>query len=369
MSEESIQYVYYKQWGNKIFFRYKLDGGEETYSDVIEDYQPRLYTPTHLSFPDQPKSIYEEPLYPTVYDNIKAAKADADKKKAMGLPVYGNADYGNQFLIELYDGKDVNYDPNLIRVAFLDIEVDVKRGDDFPEPIKALRPINAITMYDSIEKTYFVYGVPSAKSPRDFDPKVDMDDMDDAKIVYYRFENEKALLLAFMARWRDVTYDVLSGWNSEGFDVPYIWFRSCKVLGERYTKRCLSPFGIVNTRETINKFHKAYWQVDIIGICQMDYEDVYRKFESTPRGSYKLGDIGDVELNERKVDYSEYGHLQDFYEENYPLFLKYNIQDVRLMVRMDQKKKLMDLSIAIMYMTSENLQDVLGTVRDRKSVV
>lgn len=360
MPQDEIQYVYYKQWGNKIFFRYKLNGGVETYSDTITNYQPNLYSITHLA--PTTKSIYGDPLLPLSFDTIKEAKEKAEEYKRMGNPIYGNSDFGNQFLIDLYDGADVNYKPEIIRLGFVDIECDVKRGDDFPVPHKSPRPLNAITLYDSIDKCYYVFGVPSKKSP-EFNPSQDMGEIDDVEIKYYSFESERELILAFLTHWRDTGYDIISGWNSEGFDVPYIWFRCCKVVGEKYTKRCLSPFGIVNTRETRNKHNKMYWQVDIMGLAQMDYEDVYRKFVSAPRGSYKLGDIGSVELDESKVDYSQYGHLQDFYENNYAKFIRYNIQDVRLIVRLDQKLKLMDLAIAIMYMTSANLQDTLGTVK------
>lgn len=363
MEKNPVQYMFYKQWGNKIFFRYKLDGGTETYSDVIEDYAPTLFTPTHLNFPDQPVSIYSKPLYQVQYNNIKEAKQDAETKKNMGLDIYGNSDFGNQFIVDLYDGKEVEYEHDIIRTAFLDIEVDVRRGDPFPVPVASARPINAVTLYDSIDKKYHVYGLPSSETVRDFNARHDMEDIDDCDIVYNTFTSEKELILSFLAKWRDTGYDILSGWNSEGFDVPYIWFRCSKVVGEKYTKRCLSPFGIVNVRERLNKYNKTYHQVDIMGICQMDYEEVYRKFVLKPRANYKLDYIGDVELGEKKVDYSEYGGLAGLYKDNYPLFIKYNIQDVRLLVKLEEKLKLLQLAINIMYMTSANLQDTLGTVK------
>ena len=175
------------------------------------------------------------------------------------------------------------------------------------------------------------------------------------------FKTEKGMLGAFLEYWNDNFPDVITGWNVQPFDIPYIARRIDRILGERYTKM-LSPWSFVSYREIFIKGRKqiAY---DLPGISTLDYLELYRKFTYTNQESYRLDHICSVELGEKKLDHSEYDTFKEFYENDWQKFIDYNIHDVRLVDKLDDKMKLLDLAFTMAYDAKVNYEDVFSQVR------
>ena len=157
------------------------------------------------------------------------------------------------------------------------------------------------------------------------------------------------------------TPDILTGWNVNLYDVPYIARRVCRVLGEKWMKG-LSPWNRANEREVYVQGRKNY-AYDISGVNILDYLDLYRKFTYSNQESYRLDHIAFVELGQRKVDHSEYENFKDFYTSDWQKFMEYNIQDVELIDRLEDKMKLLELAITMSYDAKVNFEDVYSQVR------
>lgn len=351
-------YSYYKQYGNSILIRYKKDGDSNTKTKTFKDYQPTLFTSgdsTSTNF-----SIYDAPLKPIKFDNIKAAKNFAEQYKGIdNFVLEGNSNYGNQFIIELFDGKQPDYNENLIKVGFLDIEVD---APEFPKPEDHKWPINAVTLYDSIEKEFVSFFLRNGESP-DWDPKKSPDHIKKLKIEAFHFDTEDDLLRSFLSVAQSRNLDVLSGWHSEGFDVPYTINRCNLLFGEKYTKSMLSPFSMINSREVKAQFGKTVEKFEIVGLPHLDYMQLYKKHTYTPRESHKLDFIAHAELGENKISYEEAQGLYGLYRNDFQKFCDYNIQDVNIMVRLEEKLGLFSLVYAMSYFTLSNYEDALGTTK------
>jgi DNA polymerase elongation subunit (family B) len=169
--------------------------------------------------------------------------------------------------------------------------------------------------------------------------------------------------MKFMDVWRSKQFspDVVTGWNVEQFDIPYLVNRFRRVVGSEFTKK-LSPWGIINEREIVNAFGTQKLQ-EIVGISCLDYLAMYKKFSFQMQESYKLDHIAHQELGERKLDYSDYANLQDLYERDYQKYIEYNIKDVALVRKLDQKLKMIEQVYAIAYDGKVNFQDAFTSVR------
>ena len=175
------------------------------------------------------------------------------------------------------------------------------------------------------------------------------------------FRTEESMLSAFLQYWNENYPDVITGWNVQLFDIPYIARRVTRILGEKAAKS-LSPWKLISSREIYIKGRKqiAY---DLPGISTLDYLELYRKFTYTNQESYRLDHICLVELGERKLDHSEYDTFKEFYEKNWQKFIEYNIHDVRLVDKLDDKMKLLDLAFTMAYDAKVNYEDVFSQVR------
>ena len=152
----------------------------------------------------------------------------------------------------------------------------------------------------------------------------------------------------FIEIWERSNIDAVTGWNIEGFDIPYILFRICNVLNVDEAKR-LSPFQKISIRKVGSVGDKVIERPEILGISQLDYIALYRKFTYVQQESYSLDNISSVELGEKKLDYSEYDGLLSLYKNDYKKFIDYNIRDVELVDKLDQKLGLINLVYAIAY--------------------
>ena len=262
------------------------------------------------------------------------------------MDVYGNTRYLYQYIAEEYPADQVQFDPKQIRVFNVDIETAAENG--FPDIETADQEILAISLKDSHTGRIIVFGA------RPFDNK-------DPQVDYLHFRTENGMLQAFLEYWIENYPDVITGWNVQLFDIPYIAGRIDRVLGDRYT-RFLSPWRLISRREIYIKGRKqiAY---DLPGIATLDYLELYRKFTYSNQESYKLDYICSVELGEKKLDHSEYDTFKEFYQNDWQKFIEYNIHDVRLVDKLDNKMKLLDLAFTMAYDAKVNYEDVFSQVR------
>ena len=184
---------------------------------------------------------------------------------------------------------------------------------------------------------------------------------EDRQVDYIHCDDETKLLHSFLGWWQENFPDVITGWNVQLFDIPYICRRMTRMLGDKYTKM-LSPWKMVSDREIYIKGRKqiAY---DIPGISCLDYLELYKKFTYTNQESYRLDHIAFVELEQKKLDHSEFDTFKEFYTNDWHKFVEYNIHDVRLVDRLDDKMKLLELAFTMAYDAKVNFEDVYSQVR------
>jgi DNA polymerase elongation subunit (family B) len=240
-------------------------------------------------------------------------------------------------------------------VCNLDIEVAKDKETGYSDPKDATNEVTAITMKSSHDGIFHVFAC------KPFDDVAYNAEHTDTKIVYHECDDEIDLFEKFLDLWETIEPDIVTGWNIRLYDIPYLVNRISRIMSPDHAKR-LSPWGFIK-ESTVNIFNNAEVVYDVAGISILDYLLIYRKNVLEPRESYRLDYISQVELGERKVDYGEYGDLQNLYEKDFKKFIEYNIHDVRLVDRIDAKRKLIELQVIVAYHAKVNFVDVLSQVR------
>ena len=285
-------------------------------------------------------------------NSMREAKEFIEKYEGIdNFKIYGNTNYIAQFIAETFPG-DITFEREKIRVHNIDIEVASDAG--FPEPDQAAHPVTAICIKDSILDTYFIWAL------GDYD--VEKSIMKTSQVRYTKCIDEAHLLKLFVAFWHDefTCPDAITGWNVRGFDVPYLINRITRILGEDEVKK-LSPWGMVEAKMvTMQKGQVQLY--DIVGIPQLDYMDIFKKFGYSfgPQESYRLDHIANVVLGERKLAYD--GTLHTLYTTDHQKFIDYNIKDVELVDRMEDKIAMITLTMTMAYKAGVNYADTMGTV-------
>jgi DNA polymerase elongation subunit (family B) len=261
--------------------------------------------------------------------------------------VFENLSVQQQFLIDQFgqDNETPDFSKYPLKVYFLDIET--YSPDAFPDIETANHPINVITIYDTLTEKFITWG--SKQCNKSFD-----------NVTYIACKTEKDLLNKFLDYFCNDYPDILSGWNSEFFDMPYIINRITRILGEDAAKR-LSPIGRIRSRKFMGKFGREQTRWHIEGVSCVDYMQIYRRFCPVLRESYKLGYIGEIELEETKIDYGD-TDLATLSDDNWDLFIEYNIQDVNLLVKMERKLKYIQLLRFIAYAGLTTFEGALGSL-------
>lgn len=222
----------------------------------------------------------------------------------------------------------------------------VKEGG-FPHANQAEFPITAITVKN--KGKYYVFGCRPFKNP---DPK---------NIYYFKCKSEKDLLYRFIKIWIELDSDVVTGWNINGFDIPYLVNRITSVYNKDVAA-LLSPWKMIDKRTFTNTFGKEQVEFNLVGVAILDYLQLYKKFTYVQQQNYRLDTIAEIEIGENKLDYSEVHSLLQLYKTNFQKYIDYNIHDVNLVDRLDEKLKLIDLAFAVAYDVKINFQDVFTTV-------
>ena len=263
-----------------------------------------------------------------------------------GFEIYGNERYIYQYISEKYPENEIKFDISKIKLVTLDIEVASEAG--FPDVESCSEEILAITIQDYTTKEIVTWGV------KPFNNK-------QSNVTYHYCPSEYELLNHFINYWMIDVPDVITGWNIELYDIPYICKRLNRVLGEKLMKR-FSPWGLVTEGETYIKGRK-HTSFDVGGVTQLDYLNLYKKFTYKAQESYRLDYIAEVELGQKKLDHSEFDTFKDFYTQGWQKFIEYNIVDVELVDRLEDKMKLIELALTMAYDAKVNYVDVFYQVR------
>ena len=335
-------YTSVEQAGNRLLVR-GYDNGNR-YS-VRVPFNPTLYLPSKNY--SEWRTLDNQPVEPHKFGSITEAREFVKRyKEVPDFEIHGNTRFLYQYMATEHPEDQVKFDSTKIRVFTIDIETAAENG--FPDIESADQEILAISIKDSFTGRITVWGA------RPFDNK-------DSEVDYMHFRSEEGMLNAFLGYWQDNYPDVVTGWNAQLFDMPYIANRVERILGEKSVK-LLSPWRLVSKREIFIKGRKQ-WAVDTLGISTLDYLDLYRKFTYTNQESYRLDHIAKVELGQQKLDHSEFDTFKEFYEKDWQKFIEYNIHDVRLVDQLDDKMKLLDLAFTMAYDAKVNYEDVFSQVR------
>jgi DNA polymerase elongation subunit (family B) len=319
------------------------DNGE--YIQFREKYQPTLFVPSKKkSFYKTLDGDYVEPIKPGFVSDCREFLKKYSEVE--NFKIYGNERFIYQYISDKYPQEQIDFDTSKIRLVTVDIETRSENG--FPDVESADQEILLITIQDYNTKEITTWGQGPFKIKQD-------------NVRYIQFNNERDLLNDFINWWMANTPDVVTGWNIQLFDIPFITKRIDRVLGEKLAKR-LSPWGLVSQKEVFIKGRKQVFY-DIGGITQLDYLDLYKKFTYTNQESYRLDHIANVELGQKKLDHSEFDTFQDFYTNGWQKFVEYNIIDVELVDRLEDKMKLIELALTMAYDAKVNYNDVFYQVR------
>ena len=297
---------------------------EDSKGDEISIYNTKLRKKSFNSSFDRTKYIRETGIK-RLYENIGATQ---------------------QCLMDLYwqHNEDEDFSKFPLKIYFLDIEAV---AETFPDPTSAQHPINVITIYDSLRKQFFCWGL------KPYNKK-------DTSVKYAYCKSEVDLLTNFIEFFKKDPCDIFSGWNSANFDIPYIINRIKNVLGDAAVNE-LSPVKRVYFRTFMGSFGKEQVNYHIDGISCVDYLDIYKRFSFTNRESYKLDFIGELELDEKKVDYGD-RDLLTLMKEDWDVFVDYNIQDVRLLVKLEDKLQYINLLRMMAYVGLTTFEGAMGTL-------
>ena len=335
-------YTSVEQAGNRLLVRGYNNG--ERYS-VRVPFNPTLFLPTK-NF-SKWKTLEGECVEPHKFGSIAEARDFVKQyKEVPDFEIYGNTRFLYQYIAEQHPEKELKFDSSKIRIFNIDIETAAENG--FPDIESADQEILAISIKDSFTGRITVFGA------RPYDNK-------DSMVDYMHFRSEESMLGAFLDYWQANFPDVITGWNVQLFDMPYICNRINRILGEKFVK-LLSPWKLVSQREIFIKGRKQF-AVDTLGISTLDYLELYKKFTYSNQESYRLDYICNVELGEKKLDHSEYDTFKEFYEKDWQKFIDYNIHDVRLVDKLEDKMKLIELAYTMAYDAKVNYEDVFSQVR------
>ena len=316
--------------GNHILFR-GVNNGKRVKSKV--KYSPTLFLQSNKQ--SQWRSLFNDPLEPMTFDTIREARDFVKRyEEVANFKIYGNTRYEYAFIADTFRGT-IDWDISHLSIAFIDIEVGSENG--FPDPYKATEPITAIAIHQLNGGT-IVYGCGAYQN-------------DDETVNYVLCRDEIDLCERFLADWSSNCPDVLTGWNVKFFDVPYLINRFTRILGEDDTKK-LSPWEFISQRSSVFK-GKEQTMYDISGVTVLDYLELYQWYAPGGKNieNYRLDTVASVELDERKLSFDEYDSLHQLYKEDHQKFIEYNIKDVKLVLKLEDKLKLVELALTLAYDT------------------
>lgn len=334
----------YNPFNESVFLRTWSEDGDRIDTEI--PFRPFLYLEKEGA--TDALSIFKTSLVKKQFRNSIERRRFVDS--TANKRIFHNLGPEQQFLIEMY--KDQNNDPKFsqfqLKVFLLDIEVDTTGDSSFPTPERAAVPINLITVYDSLTKSTHTWGLKNSYTSTLPD------------CIYHRCKDEQDLVLQFVDYWKADYPDIASGWNSNGFDFPYIINRSIKLFGEDFVRQ-LSPVNNIRSRKVFTDMGKEVTLWSISGISLVDYMDLYKTFSPGEKESFNLNYISELELGEGKVAYNAMS-LGELAQNDWKTFVDYNIQDVHLLVKLEEKLKFLEIARLLSYKGCTNFEAALGKV-------
>jgi len=335
------------QYGNKILVR-EIRNGERDNHKV--EFRPTLFIKSQSE--GKFKSLFGENLEPLTFQDMNDAKDFMKKyKEVENFSIFGNTSFAYQYITEKYPAE-VDYDISQLTIFSLDIETASEYG--FPSIDNPIEEVLLITVQDNVTKKITTFGV----------KKFDVDNIQHItnknNFEYVKCRDEADLLATFLRFWQAAMPDVVTGWNTQLFDLPYLLVRIKRVLGEDKVKD-LSPWRIVNERY-ITMNGREFLTADIFGVSSLDYIDLYKKFTYSAQESYKLDYIAQQELGRNKLE-TGYETFKEHYTNDWQSFVEYNVIDVELVDALEDKMKLIELVITMAYDAKCNFNDIFSAVR------
>jgi DNA polymerase elongation subunit (family B) len=350
-------YTSVNRYGNNILYR-GFERGKRVSKKI--PYMPTLFVPTDKE--TGWTNLQNYPVQPRTFDTMREA---GDYVKSFdgvdNFPVYGTTNFINQFVTDRFP-NDIKFDREKVNVTSIDIEVYSEDG--FPFVADAAHPVTAITMKNNQSDTYYVWGL------KEYDE--DKCPIEGVKAIHYKqCKDEISLLLDWLGYWQDPRFcpDVVTGWNTRLFDFPYLINRVINIIGGDVYKK-FSPWGVVDRRDIViaGRTNIAY---EMMGIQQLDYYDLFRKFGYAygQLESYKLDHVAYIVLGDNKLSYEEVGNLQNLYNQDHQLYIDYNIKDVQLIDRLEEKMGLITLAMTMAYRGGVNYSETFGTTSIWDSII
>ena len=323
----------------KLLVRGIHDGKD--YKEKI-DFGPTLYSLTQKD--SKFKTLDNRNLNPIKFKNINDARRFRRDVATQNSPIYGLERFHYQYINEQFP-ENIKWDKKFIKIFTIDIETTVTDG--FPDVENPTEEIICITVKNQTNKQILTWAAGDYKTDR-------------TDITFIKCKNENVLLMEFMKFWLKNYPDVVTGWNTKFFDLPYLMNRIKMIAGEKVANK-MSPWGMVERQEIMVR-GRPQTTYTLKGTVMLDYLDLYRWFIPTRQESYKLDYIGEVELGQNKNE-NPYATFREFYEKDFQKFIDYNIQDVEIVDALEDKLGLIELALTVAYESKVNYDDIFSQVR------
>ena len=348
-------YTSVARYGNNMLYRGYDNAGNRVIKS--EKFSPTFYIPSKKD--TGWKGLDGNQIGSLTFDSMKESRNWLDQYNEVGgFKIYGTTNYLHQYIREKFP-RDIEFDRDKINVSTIDIETQY--DDGFPEPDLANQPITAITLKNNIDGIYWVWGYGN----------YDVEAALIKPVRYTKCRDESDLLLKFLDFYssQEKCPDVITGWNVRFFDIPYLINRTAKILGLEQMKK-FSPWGLIEHRSVIKR-NKKETTFELRGVQILDYLELFQKFGYTygTQESYRLNHIAYVVLGEKKLSFEESGSLKNLYKDNFQKYIDYNMKDVELVDRLEDKMGLITLAMTVAYKGGVNYQDVFGTVAIWESII
>jgi DNA polymerase elongation subunit (family B) len=330
------------QLGNSIGVRGINNG--RPFQDRVS-FKPRLFLPKSRPGEVTYRNLFGEPLEAMEFGDVADAREFMKNYEGVGnMKIHGNTNWIYQYITEEFPGE-IGFDMARMNIQSLDIETASENG--FPDIETADQEVLLITLEDYNTKELITYGTRPYTGSK-------------ATTDYRFFSDEASMLRSFIDHWVHRCPDIITGWNIGLFDVPYLVHRINRVLGEESANR-LSPWKKLRRRE-IQMNDEIVVAYDILGLSQLDYLDLYKKFTYNKPESYRLDYICKLELGVGKLE-NPHDTFKDFYSKDWNLFVEYNCIDVQRVNELEEKMRLIELALTMAYDAKCNFSDVYSAVR------